>query len=476
MKAYRTLYELMDNPEKLQLLAKEAKVFSLLNGLLHRTEDSPEVGSMVTYAPITLFPTPVARAVFEQALAVQPHYNLLVDKISQDAAFLEEALASTVQADDFTARLFNIHKQMLTEGRASPIVLGINRSDYMLDESEDQRGLLKQIEINTFAAGGFGVTDVIPSMHRHMLRLTGLEALRSSVPDSNSTVQLASALHRAWELYARPQAAILFLVEDLENIYFSHHMLINELRERGISSVRNNFEFVYKMGRLSSDNRLFVDGQEVALVFFRDGYLPCHYTEESWEARLLMERSLAIKCPDIATHLAGTKKVQQVLAQPGVLERFFPDQPQVVQQIRDTFVGLYTLDQCPEGDRAAAMAIDSPDRFVLKPQREGGGHNFFNADLARVLEEVGGGIGRASYILMDRIRPKVERNVLLRKDVALEPCGVAFELGIFGAYIRKERDMVLNVVAGHVMRTKGAEQCQGGVNRGMSVYDNLILC
>lgn len=57
-----------------------------------------------------------------------------------------------------------------------------------------------------------------------------------------------------------------------------------------------------------------------------------------------MERSVAVKCPDISTHLAGTKKVQQVLARPGVLERFFPDQPGVVEQIRTTFAGLYTLD------------------------------------------------------------------------------------------------------------------------------------
>jgi glutathione synthase len=51
---------------------------------------------LVTYAPVTLFPTPVRGAVFEQALAVQPHYNLLVDRISQDPAFLEEALSRWV--------------------------------------------------------------------------------------------------------------------------------------------------------------------------------------------------------------------------------------------------------------------------------------------------------------------------------------------------------------------------------------------
>ena len=57
-----------------------------------------------------------------------------------------------------------------------------------------------------------------------------------------------------------------------------------------------------------------------------------------------MERSMAVKCPDVGTQLAGTKMVQQVLARPGVLEKFFPDQPQVVEQIRATFAGLYTLD------------------------------------------------------------------------------------------------------------------------------------
>lgn len=57
----------------------------------------------------------------------------------------------------------------------------------------------------------------------------------------------------------------------------------------------------------------------------------------------MVEHSRAIKCPSIHYHLAGTKKVQQVLAQPGVLERFMED-PGVVQEIRDTFVGLYSLD------------------------------------------------------------------------------------------------------------------------------------
>jgi glutathione synthase len=35
-----------------------------------------------------------------------------------------------------------------------------------------------------------------------------------------------------------------------------------------------------------------------------------------------MEQSSAIKCPSISYHLVGTKKIQQELAKPGVLERY----------------------------------------------------------------------------------------------------------------------------------------------------------
>ena len=40
------------------------------------------------------------------------------------------------------------------------------------------------------------------------------------------------------------------------------------------------------------------------------GYVPDQYpTQVEWEARRMMELSLAIKCPSINYHLAGTKKV-----------------------------------------------------------------------------------------------------------------------------------------------------------------------
>lgn len=57
---------------------------------------------------------------------------------------------------------------------------------------------------------------------------------------------------------------------------------------------------------------------EVAVVYFRAGYDPRDYFGQAeWDARLKVERSKAIKSPSIAYQLAGTKKVQQALAQEG---------------------------------------------------------------------------------------------------------------------------------------------------------------
>lgn len=73
-------------------------------------------------------------------------------------------------------------------------------------------------------------------------------------------------------------------------------------------------------GVLSEDGTLKINGgaNEVAVVYFRAGYAPTDYSGPTeWDARLKIERSTAIKSPNIGYHLAGTKKVQQVLAQAG---------------------------------------------------------------------------------------------------------------------------------------------------------------
>ncbi|KAM7410832.1 hypothetical protein PAMA_021001 [Pampus argenteus] len=469
------LQELILNPDRLNDLVDEAKNLAFQHGLVMRTHETPNSSEVVTHVPFTLFPSPVPKAAFLQALAVQTHFNTLVDKISQDQDFLEETLASTVQADHFTAKLFGIYKQVQQEGHKQSIVVGLNRSDYMVDQKEDGSSSLKQIEINTIAAAGFGTSDHLSMVHRRLLQSVGLVEESQSVQDTNRTAEMSAALAKAWQLYDQQKAVIMFLVEDVQISKLSHCCIERELWKRNIPVIRRKFQEVSSGGSLDGEKKLFIDGLEVAVVYYRYGYMPDQYTEQSWDARLMMERSLAAKCPDIGTHLAGTKKVQQVLARPGVLEKFFPDQPQVVEQIRATFAGLYTLDMGPEGDQAVAMALANPDAFVLKPQREGGGNNCFGEDIVKLLQEVKNDKRRAAYILMDRIRPRTEQNILLRRELPIRLVSICYEIGVYGAYVRHGGEMVLNQVGGHNLRTKNIDHNDAGLLRGVTTFDSPLF-
>lgn len=90
---------------------------------------------------------------------------------------------------------------------------------------------------------------------------------------------------------------------------------------------------------------IFRDGAEVAVIYQRCLYTPTDFvSEETWKCRLMMERSKAILCPNAGYHLAGTKKVQQVLSKPGVLERFV-ENVEMREKIRKTFMRMCSLEK-----------------------------------------------------------------------------------------------------------------------------------
>lgn len=70
--------------------------------------------------------------------------------------------------------------------------------------------------------------------------------------------------------------------------------------------------------------------------------------------------------------------------------------------------GLWGLDDLDDPDTAAVLqeAIEHPERFVLKPQREGGGNNLYGEAARQKLESKK---GLSAYILMQRIRPPINR-------------------------------------------------------------------
>ncbi|XP_036085389.1 glutathione synthetase isoform X1 [Rousettus aegyptiacus] len=471
---------LLQNEQQLEELAQQAVDRALAEGVLLRTSQEPSSSDVVCYAPFTLFPSLVPSALLEQAYAVQMDFNMLVDAVSQNAAFLEQTLSrncsvsssSTIKRDDFTACLFDIHKQVLKEGIAQTVFLGLNRSDYMFQQNADGSPALKQIEINTISASFGGLASRTPAVHRHVLSVLSKTKEAAQILSNNPSKGLALGIAKAWELYGSANALVLLIAQEKERNIFDQRAIENELLARNIHVIRRKFEDVSEKGSLDQDRKLFVDGQEIAVVYFRDGYMPSHYSQQNWEARLLLERSCAVKCPDIATQLAGTKKVQQELSRVGVLEALLPGQPEAVARLRATFAGLYSLDMGEEGDQAITEALAAPSRFVLKPQREGGGNNLYGEEMVQALEQLKDSEERVSYILMEKIEPEPFGNCLLRPGSPVQVVQCISELGIFGVYVRQGKTLVMNKHVGHLLRTKAIEHADGGVAAGVAVLDN----
>lgn len=175
------------------------------------------------------------------------------------------------------------------------------------------------------------------------------------------------------------------------------------------------------------------DGYEVAVTYFRAGYGPEDYpTEKEWDARLMIEKSLSIKCPTIAYQLVGSKKVQQVLSVPGCLERYVTKE--AAEEMRACFAGLYPLDESKEGIAAYEMALEKSDALVMKPQREGGGHNIYGQDILEALKKLSPK-ERNAYILMDLIRSPPLNNLMIREGKVIEG-EVVSELGVYGIYLK----------------------------------------
>jgi len=339
-------------------------------------------------------------------------------------------------------------------------------------------------------------------MHKHLFAINAYpdsaspRIKKDNLPSSESASLLAKGLAAAHRAYGTARAGrpscVLFVVQDPErNIFDQRHLEYALLEQHGVRVFRLPFGETLSHTQLASDRTLLYTPPsspsityEVSTVYFRAGYSPDDYTkEEDWAARLHLEKSRAIKCPSILAHLAGCKKVQQVLATPHSphLRRFLPDAG-VASRVLSTFAPIYPLDESEAGKQARKLATD-PDsavRYVLKPQREGGGNNIYRKAIPSFLAEVPESQWPA-YILMEMIEPPPLQNTILRNG-ELQKGGVICELGVYGVCLWRsgipgvpKGEILESFEAGYLLRTKGDQSEEGGVAAGFGAVDSCCL-
>lgn len=335
--------------------------------------------------------------------------------------------------------------------------VAILRSDYLHDASANR---LLQVELNTMSCA-------FPALATRVSELHGDPSNRPVEVVADALADAARAVEDG--------ALVVMVVRPVEPNLHDQTLLLETLSERrGVTCVRRTLEELHRDGVFSPDHSQFYlrratsscpTTKRVGVVYFRACYDADETLGMPWAETLRARLEAAqgtIKCPSMDVQLAGTKKVQQVLAQAGVLEGFV--EREAATRVRATFAGQWAADALPPAVQAR-LASD-PTGFVLKPQTEGGGHNVHGASIPGFLASCD---ELSCYVLMERISPAPSPTTICGKGVVPEAVG---ELGVFSVLRTDRGRPVLNRRAGRVLRVKPATEPEGGICCGAAALSS----
>ena len=82
-----------------------------------------------------------------------------------------------------------------------------------------------------------------------------------------------------------------------------------------------------------------------------------------------------------------------------------------IQKVQEVFQGIWSLESFendPEVQQAIDRALLNPHDFVLKPQKEGGGNNYYDDDIPTLLNKLradpAANDDLRTYLIMERIK------------------------------------------------------------------------
>lgn len=489
---------------QLRYLTNEIKDYQITHGsLLKGVEYETESSVPARPVGVSILPTPFPKQCFENAIELQGAYSEMYMRVASDPEWLYEVLKPLRDHDRFFTVLWEIYERVREAGAVQNVVCAVLRNDYMLHfpaESPDSTApIIKQVEMNTFSCAGAAHAERVAKLHRHMERIKD----PSTSSDSSFTTQLVenenvssivNMLAKANEIYAatsppsQRKKCILITVQPFNFNIADERPIELGLWNKQIPCYRSEWRTVFARTTLLEDRTLlfkppFGDPElEVSVIYYRGGYVIEEYAPSGKDLRIKLEISRAIKCPDILTHLSGFKTVQAALAEAGAVEHFFPSSPSTAAKIRATFMPMQVLDTTPAGLRVRATATNKKDceHYVLKPNRDGGGHNIYRSAIPAFLASKPESEWH-QYILMRMIETPPSTGTLMMPQ-ELYHGAVVSELGIIGTCIWErsrgpdtEIQVRMNEVGGWTFKTKMADVDEMSVVKGYGCFDSPLL-
>ena len=452
--------------ESIENAIEQAKLFGILKYL-------PD--GELTHAPFSLSPYSISTSDLQEMIELTPYFSELMINVSQDWGFLDETLSPISKTDPFLKMLLDLREHEVSQSRQ----LLVQRNDFFLIKDDIGKGghdssssgedtsasALRQVEINTVSASFPFLITQLTRLHQHIFE---------QIIPNNPLKPVVDSFAKAIKDYGSTDAIMLLVSQPAESNRFDQLGLEQLLwDEYKIQTARKTLTEIYENGSLS-EGHLILAGKKVAITYYRAGYTPEDFsTSCAIKGRQLIEASSTIQVPDLAMQLAGMKKIQQVLTRPEILSNFVSEE--ISKRFRKTFVGMHSLDEIietPEGEISASeWASINPEKYVLKPQREGGGNNYFGKDIPKKITEMKRE-EQDAYILMEKIKAKTHQAILVVNGKVEKHTSVS-EIGRFGICFAENGVVQSNEDVGYLVRTKAKNVNEGGVCSGFACLNSL---
>ena len=189
----------------------------------------------------------------------------------------------------------------------------------------------------------------------------------------------------------------------------------------------------------------------------------------------MIELSTAIKCPNVDTFLCTFKVFQYYLQKPEIMKKFISEDL-IANDIRRFFVKIFYVNDMTEEEKKTVFKEIREDigKYIIKPQKEGGGNNYYNEDILKILPSEGDESNISEVLkhsmIMERINPpEYDTLVLFNNTLVKQNC--VSEISVYGIILSDDEKVILNESVGFLLRTKEKSNQEGGVLVGFSSID-----
>ena len=393
-------------------ILQEIIMYLYTNGLIIKYKDGG-----VNHIPIMLTPSPIPKNIYEKIVFYQIAFNKIINKLSNDQKFLEETLTPISENDNFVKRNLEISKKLVNYEHKQKIKLGIFRNDYLFDKNQN---FLFFTEYNTIASSMGTFSDKIKKFYSYFSQkypeiFKKYSEKEIPVEGFDNIEKFADSMHEAIKL-AFPQqykeSIIVFVIQKNETNIFDQYSLSDELYNKyKIPSIRMTLEEIKAKCVQDENGNLTLNGQFISLFYFRASYTENDFpNEESWQGRELIELSTKIKA--------------------------------------------------------------EPEKYILKPMKEGGGNNITGEKLKNIIPEEGNEISDLikNSVIVEKIDSYEHEGLVIRNE-KIEVQNSISEYSIYGIILANENNIIINKNVSFLVRTKHKKSIEGGIIEGAGAVD-----